>query len=193
MSETTHDFPAALDRGFIEQFYKRFLPVWNEHDTTDLAEFVTDDVVWIDPMLVNPARGVDEVRRFMESCWRSMPDLHFDIIGPRCFADDAPVLMVPWKMTGTHLARFDPPGFAPTGSHIDVDGIDVYTFREDKIAHYVAYYDNAAVARQLGVLPAPGSRGEKAYVAVQRLHARLGAWVGNPSFGLGCGQGRGGS
>jgi len=172
-ADSVRKVPASLDRGFIEQFYEHMLAVWNKHDTTELADLVTDDVVWVDPMLVGPARGVEEVRRFMESCWRSMPDLHFDIIGPRCFADDAPVLMVPWKMTGTHLARFDPPGFAPTGRRIDVDGIDVYTFRGHKIAHYVAYYDNSAVARQLGLLPASGSSGEKIFVTMQRLRAQL--------------------
>ena len=94
MSETdaagTRKIPSLLDRRFIDQFYERLLAVWNEHDTTDLPELVTDDVVWIDPMLVEPARGVAGVRRFMENCLHSMPDLHFDITGPRCFADDAP-------------------------------------------------------------------------------------------------------
>ncbi len=169
----TQEVAGSLDREFVERFYERLLAVWNEHDTTDLPELVTEDVAWIDPMLVEPARGVEGVRRFMEDCWRSMPDLHFDITGPRCFADDAPILMVPWKMTGTHTARFDPPGFAPTGRHIDIDGIDVYTFRGDKIASYQAYYDNVAQARQLGILPGSGSRGEKMFVAVQRLQARL--------------------
>lgn len=169
----THEVRTPLDRGFIDRFYKRLLAVWNEHDTTDLGELVTDDVVWTDPMLVGPARGIEEVRRFMESCWRSMPDLHFDITGPRCFADDAPVLMVPWKMTGTHMGRFDPPGFAATGRRVDVDGIDVYTFRGHKIAHYAAYYDNTAVARQLGFLPASGSWGERTFVAMHRLRTGL--------------------
>ena len=29
--------------------FTRPLAVWNEHDTTDLPELVTDDLVWIDP------------------------------------------------------------------------------------------------------------------------------------------------
>lgn len=165
----------AMDRAFIEEFYPRLLAVWNNHDTTDLAEFVTGDVVWLDPMLTEPARGVDGVRRFMEACWGSMPDLHFEITGPYCVCDAAPVLMVPWKMTGTHLGRFDPPGFAPTGRRVDVDGVDVYTFRADRISHYRAYYDNAEQGRQLGILPAAGSRGERMIVALQRLRARLGS------------------
>lgn len=152
---------------------ERLLAVWNEHDTTDLAELVTEDVVWIDPSLNEPAHGIEGVRHFMENSWRAMPDLHFDRIGPPCYADEDQVLMVPWKMTGTHLGRLDPPGLAPTRRRIDVDGVDVYTFRGHKIACYVAYYDTYAVARQLGILPASGSRAEKIVVATQRLRAQL--------------------
>ena len=77
----------AIHRHFSVAIDKRLLAVWNEHDTTALPELVTEDVLWIDPMLVEPARGVDGVRRFMEDCWASMPDLHFDITGPHCYAD----------------------------------------------------------------------------------------------------------
>ncbi len=171
---STHEAPEEFAREMREWFAKkRLLAVWNEHDTTDLAELVTEDVVWIDPILVEPVRGVEGVRQFMENCWRALPDQHFDLIGPPCFADEAPVLIVPWKMTATHLGRFDPPGFAPTGRRIDVDGVDVYTFRGHKIAHYVAYYDNSAVARQLGILPASRSWGEKVFVAAQNLRTQL--------------------
>jgi hypothetical protein len=107
---------APFDRAFIHAFAERLLAVWNKHDTTDLPELVTEDVVWIDPMLVEPARGVEEVRRFMESSWRSMPDLNFDASSSLCFADDAPVVMAPWRMTGTHQGRFDPPGLCPDRS-----------------------------------------------------------------------------
>jgi hypothetical protein len=36
-------------------------------------------------------------------------------------------------------------------------------------AHYQAGYDNAALARQLRILPAAGSRGERIFAAVHRL------------------------
>lgn len=172
---STHEVPKQLDREFMREWVAKegLLAVWNEHDTTDLAKLVTEDVVWIDPILVEPARGVDGVRQLMENSWRAMPDQHFDVIGPPCYADDTQVLMVPWKMTGTHRGRFDPPGFAPTGRRIDVDGVDVYTFREHKIAHYVAYYDTSLLMRQFGILPASGSWEEKMFVAAQRLRTQL--------------------
>ncbi len=175
MSQTSASAAAhrPLDRAWTERFSRQLLAVWNEHDTSHLAEFVTEDVVWIDPALDRPAHGVDGVRRFMEDCWRSIPDLHFVITGPKCFAEDAPILTVPWRMTGTHLGPIDPPGYAPTGRHIDVEGVDVYTFRGDRVAHYRACYDNAEVARQLGLLPARGSRTEKLLARAQRLTLRL--------------------
>jgi steroid delta-isomerase-like uncharacterized protein len=161
-----------VDRAFMRAFIERVLAVWNEHDTTDLPELVTEDAVWIDPMIGEPARGVEGVRRFMEASWRSMPDLHFEAAGSLCFAEDTPVVMAPWRMVGTHHGVFDPPGFAPTGRRIDIQGIDVYTFRGRQVAHYQAFYDNAALARQLGLLPASGSRAERLIVALQRLGAR---------------------
>jgi hypothetical protein len=62
---------------------------------------------------------------------------------------------------------------APTRRRIDVDRVDVYTFRDHKIAHYVAYYDTYAVARQLGILPPSGSRAEKIILATQRFRTQL--------------------
>ena len=164
---------AQLDRVLIEGCAARMLAVWNSHDATDLPDLVTADVVWIDPALAGPAHGVAGVGRFMEDSWRAVPDLRFEVTGSRCFADDAPVLMVPWRMTGTHLGPVDPPGCAPTGRRIDVEGVDVDTFRGERAAHHRACCDNLAVARQRGILPAPGSRGEHLLAAAQRARARL--------------------
>jgi hypothetical protein len=76
-------------------------------------------------------------------------------------------------MEGTHRGALDPPGFAPTGRTMRVDGFDQWTMRDSRIAHYRAFYDMNDVARQLGIVPAPGSRAERGMVALQRLQARL--------------------
>jgi hypothetical protein len=54
-----------------------------------------------------------------------------------------------------------------------VDGIDQWTMRDGRIARYHAFYDMNDVARQLGIVPATGSRAERGMVALQRLQARL--------------------
>ena len=67
----------------------------------------------------------------------------------------------------------DPPGFASTGKRIDIDGIDVWDFAEGRIERYRAYYDMAALARQIGAMPPPGSAGERVGVLLQRTQARF--------------------
>jgi predicted ester cyclase len=61
-------------------------------------------------------------------------------------------------MTGTNLGPIDPPGWAPTGRRIDVQGVDVYVFRGERLAEYRAHYDTAELARQLGLLPSTAPR-----------------------------------
>jgi hypothetical protein len=45
--------------------------------------------------------------------------------------------------------------------------------RDGRIARYRAFYDVTDVARQFGIVPAPGGRAERGMVALQRLWARL--------------------
>jgi hypothetical protein len=52
-----------------------------------------------------------------------------------------------------------------------VSGIDVWEFRDGRVARYWAYYDVTAIARQIGALPPPGSIGERATVMLQRVQA----------------------
>ena len=61
-----------------------------------------------------------------------------------------------------------PPGFAPTGRRWEVDGVDFLEFRDGRIAKLRVALDMMTVARQLGVMPAAGSRGERAMAAAQR-------------------------
>ena len=84
------------------------------------------------------------------------------------------VVLWRWYMEGTQRGPIEPPGFAATGRRIRVDGVDQWTMRDGRIALYRAFYDMNDVARQLGIVPAPGSAAERGMVALQRLQARLG-------------------
>jgi len=77
-------------------------------------------------------------------------------------------------MRGTFSgAPIDPPGFAPTGLTMEVTGVDLWEFRDGRLCRYRAFYDMNDLARQLGIVPPPGSRAERGMVALQRLQARL--------------------
>ena len=69
---------------------------------------------------------------------------------------------VQWRMRGT----FDGgafQGLEPTGRRIDLRGVDCMEVGEDGlITSNVAYYDGAAFARQVGMLPTQDSGADRA-------------------------------
>ena len=58
-------------------------------------------------------------------------------------------------MRGTMSGPLDPPGFAATGRSMEVEGVDLWTMRDGRIARYRAFYDVNDLARQLAIAPPP--------------------------------------
>jgi steroid delta-isomerase-like uncharacterized protein len=156
----------------LDAFCARYLAAWNRQDTAAMGDLVTDDVVWEDPALPGPVSGIAGVAAFMRAAWVGFPDLRFDETDTPHRTAGGDQVAWRWRMRGTMTGPLDPPGFAPTGHAMEVEGVDLWTFRDGRIARYRAFYDMNDVARQLGIAPAPGSGGEKAVVALQHLQAR---------------------
>jgi steroid delta-isomerase-like uncharacterized protein len=157
----------------MRSFVERYVAAWNECDTSAMAQLITEDIVWADPALPQPARGVAEVQEFMRASRRAFPDLRFGEPDPPELARDGDVVLWGWTMEGTNRGAVDPPGFAPTNRRMRVEGIDRWHMREGRIARYRAFYDMNDLARQLGIVPEHGSRAERGMVALQRLQARF--------------------
>jgi predicted ester cyclase len=113
------------------------------------------------------------VQEFMCTSFRAFPDLRFSEPDPPAMAVNGDTVLWAWHMEGTNRGAIDPPGFAPTGRTMQVDGVDQWAMRDGRIARYRAFYDMNDLARQLGIVPPPGSRAERGMVSLQRLQARL--------------------
>jgi len=66
-----------LDEQFARGFAESYVEAWNSHDADRIEPLVTQDVVWLDPALPEPARGVHEVKDLMRGAWVAFPDLRF--------------------------------------------------------------------------------------------------------------------
>jgi len=107
-------------------------------------------------------RGPHEVRKLFRELFTAMPDVTMKV--ERIVADDE-VAAVQYRMTGTFEGGpFQ--GIEPTGKRVELRGFDAIEVDEDgKITRITGYYDGAAFARAIGLLPPQDSGVDKAMVA----------------------------
>lgn len=140
--------PAALVRWVFD--------VLNTHTTAPLRGVLADDVR--DRLPTRTLRGPAAVTGWFDALFAAMPDAVWTI--EAMAAQDATVF-VRWRMTGTHTGgEFE--GLAATGTRVDLDGVDQFVVRDGRVVTNFVVFDQMQFARQVGLLPAEGSRPEVA-------------------------------
>ena len=113
-----------------DAFVTQFNTVWNGHDLPGILAMMTDDVVFEASFGKDPwgtrVSGKPAVRAFLEDLFDRIPDVRWDEI--RHFAHPD-LVTVEWLTSGT------PRG----GTRFEVEGCDVLTLRNGKIAAKRSY------------------------------------------------------
>jgi steroid delta-isomerase-like uncharacterized protein len=156
--------------GSRERLMGEYLAAWNARDAERIASFFTENAVYDDRGAGVVARGRDQIRAHASRVHAAFPDLRFDLVRAAHGEDFS---AGEWRSRMTHSGSFD--GLAPTGRLVESSGVDVATLDADeRIVHLVSYYDGAEIMRALGLLPARGSRLERALVKVASVVPRRG-------------------
>jgi steroid delta-isomerase-like uncharacterized protein len=163
----------AVDPSWLEDFVQRWTDAWNGHRAEPLLDLMTPDIVYDDSAWPRTMRGHSDVREFAEHTWTAFPDLRFEVLDGPFLHQSEPQATAYWRGFATHTGPIDPPGIPATGRRIEFTGFDFHEYRDGKVARLVITFDMADVARQLGLLPAPGSAGEKAMAAFARARAKV--------------------
>lgn len=74
----------------------------------------------------------------------------------RSFVEQGDAFCDEWTFAGTHTTPLSLPDgreLAPTGMRIEIRGMEYCLMRDGKLVVNTLYYDNVAVAAQLGLLP----------------------------------------
>jgi steroid delta-isomerase-like uncharacterized protein len=157
----------------LREFGERWLAAWASRSPERITALCTEDVVWDDPALEEPARGRPAVIEFLESSFRAFPDLEFTLTERPLVSPGLERVAVPWKVSGTMLGALDPPGLAPTGRSFALEGVDLYELRDGLVRRMTTRYDVLTWLREIGALPARGSSVEGALMRLQRAVTRL--------------------
>ena len=113
--------------------------------------------------------GRDEVRDFFTELFAAFPD--FELSVERVVAEGDAVV-VRWHADGTFSgARFQ--GIEPTGRRVRIRGCDFFEVEDGWIRRNTIFYDGASFARQVGMLPAKDSFGDRAMLRLFNAKVRL--------------------
>jgi steroid delta-isomerase-like uncharacterized protein len=144
-------------RQAVEQRVRSAFEALARRDADAIGEHWSEDGV-NDIVPIGVLRGRREIVDFFREVFAAVPDLETTVTrvvpGERQAA-------VEWRMRGNFTGGpFQ--GIDPTGRPVELRGFDLLQLEDDLIVSNTAYYDGAAFARQVGMLPAEGSSAERA-------------------------------
>ena len=113
--------------------------------------------------------GADAVTAYFAETFAALPDMHMEVVK---LVEDGEDVFVHWRLTGTHTGGpFQ--GIAPTGKAIALDGMDHFVIRDGMVASNFVVFDQMQFARAIGMMPADGSRGDRAVKSAFNARSRL--------------------
>ncbi len=161
-----------IDEAQARAIFERLAEVHHSQDPTRLPAVVTEDVVYDDDGLPEPARGRAQLEAFFGGVWRAFPDFRLELIQGPFLSPDADGFALLGEVRGTMQGPLVPPGLAPTGGAIATSFAGFYQVDDGLIRRARIVIDTYELATQLGASPEPDSVGERLVVASQRLRAR---------------------
>jgi steroid delta-isomerase-like uncharacterized protein len=138
-----------MDRDFVESWGTNFLEAWNAHDVDAVLALCAEDLTLDDPALPETLHGHDGVRRFAEATFRAFPDFRIEGIEAPYLAPDGPRAVARWRMTGTMEGPWEFMGLPATGRRMDIRGVDIWEFEDERLHRYELVYDGLELAQQL--------------------------------------------
>ena len=125
--------------------------LYNAGDVEGLVNLYTEDATLVTPF--GTAQGRAAIHEAFSRDKAAFPDrtLTLDVS-----VEQGDTIANEWTVAGTHtgpLVMPDGTELPPTGKRIELKGMELVQVRDGKITVHHQYWDNMAVAGQLGVLP----------------------------------------
>lgn len=124
----------------------------NAHDAEALRRVLGPETRERFPM--RTVRGVDALVAWWTAVFTAVPDLTMTIVS---MAENGGEVFLRWRLAGHHTGG-EWEGIAPAGARLDLDGMDHVHVEDGRIASNFVIFDQMQFARQVGLLPAAGSR-----------------------------------
>ncbi len=152
----------------VDALFDAWERAWSGRDPSRFEPLCADGFSYEDPLTPEPLHGAAALAAHARHLWAAFPDARVNATGARLF--DGRFACAPCKLLGTHEGRVG--GVTPTGRFIVVHAIVYAELEQERILRARAFFDVHGAARDLGVLPKPGSVGDKALLLLRGFGLR---------------------
>jgi steroid delta-isomerase-like uncharacterized protein len=151
-----------------------FEAAWSGRDAAAFAGLCAEDLHYEDPLTVRPLESPAELGAHAGRLWAGFPDARVERSAQRLWSEDGRYVAAPAKLLATHRAELE--GLPATGRFVVVQAVFYCELDADRerLWRVRAFFDLYGAAVQLGVLPRPGTLGEKALLMLRGFGVRAG-------------------
>ena len=133
------DANKQLCRDYFTAFLKR--------DAAWMEKHIAPDFVRHDPGLPFEVRGPQGVLQLHDALLPAFPDMKLPL---QDFVAEGEKVLVRLRVQATHTGTFG--DMAATGRKIDIDVLDLFQIRDDRLIEHWALLDNLGMLKQLGAI-----------------------------------------
>jgi ketosteroid isomerase-like protein len=156
------------DSARMDELFDAWDRAWSGHDPAGFESICAPDVHYEDPLTPEPLVGLGALSRHAERLWLGFPDARVNATGERLVR--GAFACAPCRLLGTHEGRLG--RFHATGRTLEVHAVVYAELQEGRLLRVRAFFDVYAAAMQLGVLPKPGTAGERALLMMRGFGLR---------------------
>ena len=157
-----------------EELVAAFLEAWSAQDADAFGPLCAPEVGYEDPTLPEPIDGAGAIVEHAARLWRAIPDGRLETTGPLLVQQGGPdpvYVAAPCKLLGSHRGALDE--LPASGRFVIVHGVVMATAADERLTRIRVFFDRYDAGQQLGILPAPGTLGEKALLMLRGFGLRL--------------------
>jgi hypothetical protein len=153
----------------VDELFDAWERAWSGRDVRGFESICVPEVHYEDPLTPEPLVGTRALGKHAKRLWAALPDARVNSTGARM--SDGTFACAPCRILGTHTGHLG--RISPTGRPVDVHAVVYAELAEDGMLLRVrSFFDVYDAAMSLGVLPKPGTAGERALLMLRGFGLR---------------------
>jgi hypothetical protein len=152
----------------VDDLFDAWERAWSGRDPHGFEPVCATEVHYEDPLTPKPLVGVKALAAHAKELWEAMPDARVNSTGVRL--TDGTFAVAPCRLLGTHTGPLG--RIHQTGKAVEVHAVVYAELAEGRLLRVRVFFDVYGAAMSLGVLPRPGTAGERALLMLRGFGIR---------------------